>query len=74
LNPILSPSSLERTYRQRRVYARPSRCVGSETTRVRALGKEGELKEGKVGVDDPMLLGLKYLTIVQDGVSIVVVE
>jgi hypothetical protein len=65
---------LERTYRQRRVYARPSRRLGSETTRVRALGKEGELKEGKVGVDDLMLLGLKYLAIVQAGVTVAVVE
>ena len=36
-------------------------------------GKEGELKEGKVGVDSLMLLGLEYLTIVQVGVSVVVI-
>jgi hypothetical protein len=47
--------------------------VGSETTRIRALGKDGELMEGKVGVDDLMLLGSKYLTIVQAGVSVVIV-
>jgi hypothetical protein len=39
--------------------------------RIRALGKEGA-KEGIVGVDDLMLLDLKYLTIVQDGVSVFV--
>jgi hypothetical protein len=37
------------------------------------LGKEGELKEGKVGVDDLMWLDLEYLTIVQVGMSVVVV-
>jgi hypothetical protein len=46
----------------------------SETTPTRAWGKEGELKEEKVGVDHLMLLGLEYLTIVQVGVSVVVVE
>jgi hypothetical protein len=56
------------------VYARSGRRVASETTQVRALGKEGELKEGKVGVDDLVLLDLTYLTIVQVEVSVAVVE
>jgi hypothetical protein len=38
------------------------------------LGKEGELKEGKVGVDDLKSLGIKYWTIVQAGVCVAVVE
>ena len=51
------------------MYASPSRLVGSETTQIRALGEEGELKKEKEGAE-----GLKHSTIVQVGVSVVVVE